>query len=106
MTTGCIVLGSWGLTSALIAGGLGLFGSTGGAVFVASIAKGLFLGSGALLTIAVAAGLVLERSSVGRARPPKVERTQMVSARRPAGLSSSPRVGFAARSQGGFARSR
>jgi len=85
-TTGCIVLGSWGLTSALVAAVLGLFGSTGAGMFMASAARGLFLGSGALLAVALAAGLVLERSSVGRARPPKVERTQMVSARRPAGL--------------------
>jgi hypothetical protein len=86
MVTGCIVIGSWGLTSVLVALVLGLFGSAGAAVFMAAVGKGLLLSSGALLVLALAAGLVLERSSVGRARPPKVERTQMVSARRPAGL--------------------
>ena len=86
LVTGCIVIGSWGLTGLLVALVLGLFGSMGAAVFMASVGKGLLLSSGALLVLALAAGLVLERSSVGRARPPKVERTQMVPARRPAGL--------------------
>ena len=85
--TGCIIVGSWGLTSALMAAALGLAGSSGPASFLASVAKGLFLTSGALLVLAMAAGLALERSSVGRARPPKVERTQTTLTRVPAGIS-------------------
>jgi hypothetical protein len=87
MVTGTIVFGSWGLTSLLVAVTLRLFGWMDAAVFVASVSKGLLLTTGALLVLAMAAGLVLERSSVGRARPPKVERTQMLSARGPARLS-------------------
>ena len=86
--TGCIIVGSWGLTSALVAVALGLAGSSGPAAFLASVAKGLFLTCGALLVMAMAAGLELERSSVGRARPPKVERAQPVSTRVPAGITS------------------
>lgn len=89
--TGCIIVGSWGLASALIALGLALLGLPGAADFLASVTKGLFLASASFLVLAMAAGLALERSSVGRARPPKVERTHAVSSRAPAGIARSTR---------------
>jgi len=89
--TGCVIVGSWGLSSALIALVLELAGSSGAATFLASVAKGLFLASAAFLVLAMAAGLALERSSVGRARPPKVERAHAVSTRAPAGITRSAR---------------
>ena len=69
--TGSIVTGSWALTAGLVGLILGLLGN-GSAAFTLSLAKALFATSVALLTFAMATGVVLERPASHRVRSGKV----------------------------------
>jgi len=60
--TGCIIFASWALTAAIVGLLLNLFASPEFAAFTLSLAKGLFAISVALLTFAMATGVILERT--------------------------------------------
>ncbi|GJM44950.1 MAG: hypothetical protein DHS20C21_17920 [Gemmatimonadota bacterium] len=71
--TGCIIVASWALTAAIVGILMNVFQATASAAFTLSLAKALFATSVALLTFALATGVVLERVPSGRLRSPKVE---------------------------------
>ena len=62
--TGAIVLGSWALVGLFVGLMLSLFGIPFGA-FALTAAKALFTTAIALLTFALAAGVVVERAGIG-----------------------------------------